>query len=243
VDVEAETDFREYVTSRYRSLLGTAYLLCGNHGHAEDLVQNTLAKAYLAWDRIRRESADRYVRRVLLNDHLSQRRRLWWREVPTEHIDMVGDADIHRVHERDVLFRALRTLPARQRAAVVLLLGPALAARGVPPDTTPDSVPGASSSWPPGCGSPATGMTTIDGTPWPANQDHLGSIAQDIDAHANAHFGGSYNGDEILLETDQVRVYRVPNRDLDKWLRTTYGPSCVGGGCGFPRRGGSKRDR
>jgi DNA-directed RNA polymerase specialized sigma24 family protein len=65
VDLDGENDFQEYVASRYRSLLGMAYLLCGNHGHAEDLVQNALAKAYLAWHRVRRDSADSYVRRVL----------------------------------------------------------------------------------------------------------------------------------------------------------------------------------
>lgn len=142
-----------------------------------------------------------------------------------------GDGPYERIQARAGRIRRHRRvrLVALSGAgvAVVLLIGPALAARGAPPGTAPGAVPAATHSWPPGCGSPATGMTTIDGTPWPANQDHLDSIAQAVDSYANAHFGGSYNGDELVLETDQIRVYRVPDRGLDTWLRSTYGPSCV----------------
>jgi RNA polymerase sigma-70 factor (sigma-E family) len=124
VDAEAEDDFRDYVASRYPSLVRTAYLMCGNQGHAEDLVQSALAKTYLAWHRIRRESVDPYVRRILHNDYVSERRRHWWREIPAEQLaDRAHGAyvdDVRRVDERDALFQALRALPVRQRAAVVL---------------------------------------------------------------------------------------------------------------------------
>jgi RNA polymerase sigma-70 factor (sigma-E family) len=114
--------FRDYVTARSRSLLRTAYLLTGNRADAEDLVQAALAKTYLAWDRIEdRGALDGYVRRAMVNTHIS-----WWRrrrveEYPTDVIpdQAVADhsvaADLH-----DTLVRALDRLPQRMRTAVML---------------------------------------------------------------------------------------------------------------------------
>ena len=114
--------FRDYVTARSRSLLRTAYLLTGNRADAEDLVQSALAKTYLAWDRIEdRKALDGYVRRAMVNTHIS-----WWRrrrveEYPTDEIpdravaDHSGTSDL-----QDALRRAVDRLPQRMRAAVVL---------------------------------------------------------------------------------------------------------------------------
>ena len=67
-----DLEFREYVTSRGRALLRTAYLLTGNLADAEDLLQAALAKTYLAWDRIEdRGALDGYVRRAMVNTHIS----------------------------------------------------------------------------------------------------------------------------------------------------------------------------
>ena len=53
-----------FVVGRSPALLRTAYLLTGNRADAEDLLQTTLAKTYLSWQRIRdREALDGYVRR------------------------------------------------------------------------------------------------------------------------------------------------------------------------------------
>ena len=71
----ADADFREFVSSRGRALLRSAYLLTGNLADAEDLVQSALAKTYQAWDRIEdRKALDGYVRRAIVNTHIS-----WWR--------------------------------------------------------------------------------------------------------------------------------------------------------------------
>ena len=86
--------FREYVRARSGSLLRTAYLLTGNRADAEDLVQSALAKTYLAWDRIEdRGALDGYVRRAMVNTHIS-----WWRrrrveEYPTDEIPDQAVAD------------------------------------------------------------------------------------------------------------------------------------------------------
>jgi len=99
-----------------------AYLLTHNRADAEDLVQAALAKAYQAWDRIEdRGAVDGYVRRAMVNTHIS-----WWRrrrveEYPTDDIpeqavaDHAGDSEL-----QDALRRAIERLPRRMRAAVVL---------------------------------------------------------------------------------------------------------------------------
>ena len=114
--------FREYVATRSRALLRTAYLLTGNLADAEDLVQAALAKTYLAWDRIEdRGALDGYVRRAIVNTHIS-----WWRrrrveEYPTDEIpdqavaDHAGASDL-----QESMRRAVDRLPQRMRAAVLL---------------------------------------------------------------------------------------------------------------------------
>jgi RNA polymerase sigma-70 factor (sigma-E family) len=115
-------DFRDYVTERRRSLLRTAYLLTGNRADAEDLVQAALAKTYLAWDRIEdRRALDGYVRRAMVNTHISWWRRRRLEEYPTDEIpdrpvaDHSGTSDL-----QDTLRRAVDRLPQRMRAAVML---------------------------------------------------------------------------------------------------------------------------
>ena len=116
--VEADDQgFRDYVTARSSALLRTAYLLTGNAADAEDLLQAALAKTYQAWRRIEDFGAlDGYVRRAMVNTHISWWRRRRLEEYPTEEIpDQPVDSELH-----DALSRALRRLPDRMRAAVVL---------------------------------------------------------------------------------------------------------------------------
>ena len=56
-------------------LLRTAYLLTGDRASAEDLLQNSLAKLYLSWDRVPRRELGR---RLPAPDH-GQREQLLWR--------------------------------------------------------------------------------------------------------------------------------------------------------------------
>lgn len=117
-----DTEFHEFVVMRGRSLLHAAYLLTGNLADAEDLVQSALAKTYQAWNRIQdRKALDGYVRRAMVNTHIS-----WWRrrkvdEYPTDDIPDQPVADTSASSEiRDSLRRAIDRLPQRMRAAVVL---------------------------------------------------------------------------------------------------------------------------
>ena len=64
----SDEDFAELVQASWPALYRTAYLLVGDHGLAEDLVQTSLAKTYAAWSRVREPAAAHgYARTVLVN--------------------------------------------------------------------------------------------------------------------------------------------------------------------------------
>jgi len=114
--------FGDYVRSRGGALLRAAQALTGNRADAEDLVQSTLVKTYQSWDSISDPAAlDTYVRRVMVNTHISGWRRRRVDEYPTDELpdeptaDQTGDSDLH-----EVVQRALDRLPRRMRAAVML---------------------------------------------------------------------------------------------------------------------------
>jgi RNA polymerase sigma-70 factor (sigma-E family) len=115
--------FDDLVAARGDALLRFAYLLCGDAHLAEDLVQNVLARAYARWARVSAaDSVEAYLKRMLVNEHLSWRRRRASREVvlaepgATRAYPGPGDA----VVDRDAAWRLLATLPRRQRAVLVL---------------------------------------------------------------------------------------------------------------------------
>jgi RNA polymerase sigma-70 factor (sigma-E family) len=111
--------FDEFVATRSQALLRTAYLLTGDHGRAEDLLQTALAKSWFAWGRID-GPPEPYVRRILATTYATWWRRKWRGERPTGELpDRPGPAG-PAVEDRDVLWRALGRLPRRQRAVVVL---------------------------------------------------------------------------------------------------------------------------
>ncbi|HET6154684.1 MAG TPA: SigE family RNA polymerase sigma factor [Marmoricola sp.] len=116
-------DFESWMSARQHRLLRTAYLLTGDVHAAEDLTQTALAKVYLAWDRVSAaQSVDAYARKILINEHTSAWRRLW------RHREVVSDTRSHDVPVpaaeydgvSDALWEAVRSLPERQRAVVVL---------------------------------------------------------------------------------------------------------------------------
>jgi RNA polymerase sigma-70 factor (sigma-E family) len=114
-------DFERYVARRHTALLRTAYLLTGDSHAAEDLVQTALARAWLAWPRIREPAGvDTYVRRILVNTQRSfwRRRRvheLLVGSVPERESWIGATSDLHQV-----LWAALADLPRQQRATLVL---------------------------------------------------------------------------------------------------------------------------
>ncbi|MEY9908486.1 RNA polymerase sigma-70 factor (sigma-E family) [Catenulispora sp. MAP12-49] len=119
-----DAEFHGFMVGRWPSLVRFAYGLTGDHGHAEDLAQAALAKALVAWPRVRRaDDPDAYVRRILIN---LNRRRFRRRRVE-EHLGgeapetPAGDSpDTDRLEERMTLIPALMDLPPGQRAVVIL---------------------------------------------------------------------------------------------------------------------------
>ncbi|WP_407924537.1 SigE family RNA polymerase sigma factor [Catellatospora vulcania] len=117
-----EDEFREFVTARSAALLRTAYLLAGDWATAEDLLQTALTKTYLAWKRLGQiEAVEPYARRVLVNTATSWWRRRWHGERPTEFLpERAAPDNLEEQLERDVMWKHVKALPARQRAVLVL---------------------------------------------------------------------------------------------------------------------------
>lgn len=109
--------FQDFVVTRSDRLLRTAYLLTRDWATAEDLLQESLAKAWFAWPGV--EEPEAYVRRVLVTTYTSWWRRKWRRELPSDDLPDTPTSDTVS-DERDALWRAVGRLPARQRAVVVL---------------------------------------------------------------------------------------------------------------------------
>jgi len=85
--------FEDWAISRVPVLARTAVALCGDLGLAEDLVQEVLIKVHARWDRIEGlESRDSYVRRMLVNEFVSWRRK-WGRIVPVAAVADEGLTD------------------------------------------------------------------------------------------------------------------------------------------------------
>jgi RNA polymerase sigma-70 factor (sigma-E family) len=112
-------DFDSFVRGRSTALLRTAFLLLGDRGHAEDLLQDVLTKTARQWHRID-GPPEAYVRRALVNAAINGRRRRRVLETPLgphhepAFADLLGEIDL-----RDALLRGLRLLAPQQRAVLV----------------------------------------------------------------------------------------------------------------------------
>ena len=117
-----DAEFAEYMHARQAALLRTAYLLTGDRHSAEDLVQTSLAKLYLAWDKVHdRGALDGYVRRIMVNENNSTWRRAWKRrEFASETVPETQAVDAYDDGARGALWDLVQTLPKRARAVVVL---------------------------------------------------------------------------------------------------------------------------
>lgn len=116
-----DEEFRAFVHARSGRLFGAALLLTGSRSEAEELLQASLAKTFVAWPRIRHHgAADAYVRRTMVNT----RTNAWKRRSRETLTDLVPEQAVPdhapQVVNREAVLGALRTLPRRQRAAVVL---------------------------------------------------------------------------------------------------------------------------
>lgn len=120
--MEAPQGFTEFVADTSHRLLRAAWLLTGDAGRAEDLLQTVLTKAWRRWGRIGTGNPEAYVRRMLFHTYATWWRRKWRGETPTDRLpdrpqsgDPASDAA-----ERDRLIRALAKVSRQQHAILVL---------------------------------------------------------------------------------------------------------------------------
>ncbi len=111
------------MAARSPALHRAAYLMVGDVGLAQDLVQEALTKTYVAWPRLRdRGNAEAYTRKAITTTAISWfRRKAWNNERSTERLperQVAGHDDA--VAGRELLRTALAALPPRQRIALVL---------------------------------------------------------------------------------------------------------------------------
>lgn len=122
--LEVDPSFDEFVSRGSARLLRSAYLLTGDRGYAEDLLQVALVRTARHWEQARGAPAA-YAHRVLINLVHDRHRRLARRVVERPLDDheaagrpVAGHAD--PVIDHDAIIRAVKLLPARQREVVVL---------------------------------------------------------------------------------------------------------------------------
>src|SRR3954467_10329979 len=114
--------YSEFVAARSGSLFRTAYLVIGDHQLAQDLLQESLVRVYVAWPRLREvDKAEAYTRKVIVTTAISWRRRRSFHERPTGVLPDTAVPDSgEAVTTTPSMVAQLRTLPPRQRAAIVL---------------------------------------------------------------------------------------------------------------------------
>ena len=120
MDAEDIDNFREFVRVRFEPLRALAYVTCGDWQTAEDAVAGALARLYLRWNKVTNPEA--YARTMVVRAAIGEKRRPWRREHSAG--DMLPDVPAPdpsgHVDERLRMRAALRRVPPRQRAVLVL---------------------------------------------------------------------------------------------------------------------------
>lgn len=119
---ELEREYVEYVTARMGRMRRVAYLLCGDVDRADDIVQTTVERLYTRWRRVRgADNIDAYVHTVLVRTFLAEKRRPWSRvRLVDEPLELIPGVAAQPPDERLTVRAALRALPRRQQAVLVL---------------------------------------------------------------------------------------------------------------------------
>ncbi len=119
---EVDAEYADFVEARLGRLHKTAYLMCGDPHHAADLVQNTLLSLYVHWRRASAaDNLDGYVHRIMARRFIDEQRRPWRRVLLRASLpEQPPAAEYDRLGDRDRLLTALRAVPPRQRAVLVL---------------------------------------------------------------------------------------------------------------------------
>lgn len=117
-----EDRFTEFVRAHTASLFKTAYLMTGDYQRAEDVLQAALVRVYRHWPRV--DTMDRpagYARKVVVNQSIS-----WWRRRSSREPllrmrdEPAWDGRVDDFAEHERVWKAVLSLPQRQRAVLVL---------------------------------------------------------------------------------------------------------------------------
>ena len=120
-ELDFHSDFDTFVRTTYPGLVGVATALTGTVPDAEDMVQDTMLKAFVRWDRVQfYEHPQGWAHRVLVNRCVG-----WWRRKRTEarylarlrREEAVSDGPSA---EALVFWGAVRRLPVRHQQVVAL---------------------------------------------------------------------------------------------------------------------------
>ena len=172
-------DFSAFVVSRWPGLVRLAFGLTGDRWAAEDIAQATLARAYVAWRRVRRaDDPDAYLRRILVNTSNRRFRRHRVAEQPGDPPETAVEGPAELVGEPpmapvDAIIRRGRGIRLRRAAmvagglgavaiiaAATLLPSPPTPAPQLPP--LPATVPASGIAGPDG----VFASGTVDGHAW-----------------------------------------------------------------------------
>ena len=96
-----------------------ALLVSGDMAKAEDVVQTALTRLYLAWPRVRSDTAGAYARRCVVNAAMDDRRSLFSKREQVS-AQLPDFAAVGPQHDATAVVALLATLPAGMRTAVVL---------------------------------------------------------------------------------------------------------------------------
>jgi RNA polymerase sigma factor (sigma-70 family) len=120
----SEADFERLYRKTYRRILGTLITLVRDQATAEDCAQETFERAYRNWRTWKPEApVEAWLHRIAINVAISDRRHQGLRQAG-ELVRRLGrpaaGPDPSAVAERSDLVRAMKKLPTKQAAALVL---------------------------------------------------------------------------------------------------------------------------
>jgi RNA polymerase sigma-70 factor (sigma-E family) len=114
------TTLAEFAATHGLALTRFAYVLCGDRGLAEDLVQDTYLALYRRHgDTVSLDAPIAYARKAIVNAYVSRGRRRSSTELSSAELPDFG-VEMSTHDEQDAMWRVLARLPQRQRAVLVL---------------------------------------------------------------------------------------------------------------------------
>ncbi|MGI5489954.1 SigE family RNA polymerase sigma factor [Microtetraspora malaysiensis] len=126
--------FREFVAARGLALSRMAYLVTGDHGLAEDLVQEALVKVAARWRKLTKKGdPEPYVRKVMINQLRTWRRPRRLTFVPTADLPESSPStdESEQAELKVTLAQALSVLAPKQRIVLYLRFYEDLSERAV----------------------------------------------------------------------------------------------------------------